>query len=165
MKIMVAENHVYTHSSKIQDLKKTLKNIHSKMSISNIRMHSNRFIKIQVTSIRMKIKITMKKVHSQTYWSFSADIRILKHFHPRHFTKTRITRAHPFSRRECIRVHQDARAVTRHSQVMHRLSNRRRSVPKTTGRTLCRSFLVARRPRLVVEFLLVPVKRPCTARR
>lgn len=165
MKIMAAENHVCTHSSKIQDLKITLKNIHSKISIFNIRMHSNRFIKIQVTSIRIKMKITIKKVHSQTYWSFSADIRILKHIYPRHFTKTRITRAHPFSIRECIRVHQDARAVTRHSQVMRRLSNQRRSVPKTTGRTLCRSFLVARRPRLVVEFLLVPMKRPCTARR
>lgn len=61
MKIMAAENNVYTHSSKIQDLKKTLKNIHSKISISNIRMHSNCFIKIQVTSIRIKIKITIKK--------------------------------------------------------------------------------------------------------
>lgn len=64
---MAAENYVCTHSSKIQDLKKTLKNIHSKISISNIRMHSNRFIKIEVTSIRIEMKITIKKfTHKHT---------------------------------------------------------------------------------------------------
>lgn len=67
MKIVAAENHVCTHSSKIQDLKKTLKNIHSKISIANIRMHPNRFIKIQVTSIRIKMKIIIKKfTHKHT---------------------------------------------------------------------------------------------------
>lgn len=50
-------------------------------------------------------------------------------------------------------------------RVMRRLSNRKEEAsPKTV--VLCRSFLVARRHLdSFVEFLFVPVERPCTARR